>query len=78
MRESREKAEYHRRWHHELLQWQQLLCEKRNAQPNETMLTLQSQLYLTTPNTRKGKPIEYGGKDIPIFRNYRQLKDFQI
>lgn len=42
------------------------------------MLSLQSQLYLTTANTRKGKPIEYGGKDVPIFKNHRQLKDFQV
>lgn len=26
----------------------------------------------------KGAPRQYGDKDIPIFKNYRKLKDFQL
>ena len=34
-------------------------------------------MYLLDAN-QKGTPREYGNQDIPIYKNYRKLKDFQL
>jgi hypothetical protein len=47
------------------------------ANSNPNIMKMESKLYLLDAGS-KGTARQYNEKDIPIFKNYRKLKDFQL
>lgn len=68
--------------HKYLPQYNDFLGQKKHPANNANIRTMEIKLYrLDVGKDSDGKPKQprqYGDKDIPIFKNYRQLKPFQL
>ena len=67
----------HNKIHKFLMEYSDIMSEKKGQGKSPNIQKMESKLYLLDAG-EKGKPKEYLGKDIPIYKNYRKLKDFQL
>jgi len=63
--------------HKFLLDYSCFVGEKKLPANNTNIHKMESKLYRLDAAS-KNTPRQYGEKDIPIFKNYRKLKDFQL
>lgn len=68
--------EMHNKIHKFLMEFYEIMSEKKGS-VNPNVVKMETKLYLLDSGTSK-TPKQYGGKDIPIYKNHRMLKDFQL
>ena len=82
MKEVRQAFDVNNMIHKFLPQYNDFLGQKRHTASSANIRTMETKLYkLDVGKDSEGnpkQPRQYGDKDIPIFKNYRQLKPFQL
>ena len=58
------------------MEYYEIMSDKK-GQINPNMNKMETKLYLLDAGSTK-TPKQYSGKDIPIYKNHRMLKDFQL
>jgi SNF2 family DNA or RNA helicase len=76
VKEVRGKFEAHNKIHKFLLEYNEYVGDKK-ASNNENINKMETKMYRLDVGKER-EPRQYGDKDIPIFKNYRKLKDFQL
>ena len=77
MKEIRERFEMHNKVHKFLIEYNEYIGDKKLQVHNVNVTKMETKMYRLDASQR-GTPRQYGDKDIPIFKNYRKLKDFQL